>query len=208
VPGQTDRSSALLALLDYALDQELDAPDAMFLESLKAQVVERRAEQTGHNILIRYDKLLREQPGESCLFFGGLSHRLLAEERGAGVLIDNDDLHVIASLNPMTLPRKFFPTNVLLVTRDVVDNHADELAVVREKWNRAVRSVIEFDPSFFRWINPLVDRLMKDAISTLYQDSPHLAWPTGQNLFERMILEELIQVFHWNYNPPALSRKS
>lgn len=207
VPGQTDRCNALLALLDYALDDELEAADMAFLEEMRIQVKARSREQTGHHTLIEYDKRLKEHPLQPCLFFGGLSHRLFAEERGASALIDNDDLHVIASLNPAGLARKFFPTNVLLVSRDVVDNHADDLAAIREKWNRAVRSVIEFDSGFFRWINPLVDRTVTHAISTLYRDSPQLAWPEGQNLFERMILEELIQVFHWNYNPPQPARK-
>lgn len=208
VPGDTDRSASMIQLLKVALNSEMPLPDRQFLESLLSDVNAVPSSYTGYHAL--RDFLRESEARGSCfptetqqmdqiVFVGGLSTRVIAERAGAGVVIDNDDLHRIATLDPLRLSRIFFPTNLVLIRREAWDECSDTIDGIRIRWNAALQTMLDSESMFFQWANPKIDRLVMQAISALYpsDQSESVPWEEGQGIFERMTREQLMEFMHW-----------
>jgi hypothetical protein len=149
---------------------------------------------------VRFERVLQDPIGSStrhnAIFAGGMTHRLLSEDRGAAPLIDCDDLLSIASLNPSDYLDPLFPTNVLVISKSFLAQTEGQEMLKRlsDMWNGMVLQFRKLDPGILDWANGQVDEQMDRRISS---PNKEIIWPPNTQLFGRCLKEQVIEFVPW-----------
>jgi hypothetical protein len=77
-------------------------------------------------------------PKNGAIFVGTLTQRLVAEERGANILISPENLLWLAGLLPAETKKVLQPSNALLVNRKAYELHPEQFGAVFIRWNAGV----------------------------------------------------------------------
>lgn len=221
LPGQgSNRRAALIQLLRLAQESKFItpadhsklklSPGAKKLQAL-IDVLEKPAGQPRTGVQSFYEFAKAIDPGAQertrALFYAGVTHRIIAEsEFAAAPLIDSDDLLLICTLNPGCY-RAFFPTNVLVRSRNATDRVHLATRMLGEQWNKLVRCLRDKQVRVFEseeWahivqmLNTDVDRYMIEALEKYGDPSlTRVSWRPGKRLFEQLMERQMVEMLPW-----------
>jgi hypothetical protein len=121
-------------------------------------------------------------------------------------LIDSDDLLLISTLNSGCY-RVFFPTNVLVRSRNASDRVNIATKMLGDQWNKLVRSlrdklvrIIESEDwaHVVQTLNNDVDRYMIEALDKYGDPSlSRVSWRPGKRLFEQLMERQMVEMLPW-----------
>lgn len=198
--GNSDRQSVLLELVKLALAHEQQDANEQYLNQLHSKTTAISGTDT--EAFQQFRNALETESHEPAFFLGSLADRLNAEDLGAATLLNGDDLRMIAALDWPRLMKLFQPRNIVLVNSEAFDQGYDQIDAICRRWNKAVDRL--HSSTEFSWISPLVDAQLKaypHTLGTTENHDPHRD-TEREDLFERIVREELIQFEHWTLRVP------
>jgi hypothetical protein len=221
LPGQaSNRRTALIQLLRLAQESKFITPadhsklklSAAF-KKLQAliEVLEKPTARLRNGVHAFFEFAKAIDPGAQerarALFYAGVTHRIIAEsEFAAAPLIDSDDLLLISTLNPGCY-RTFFPTNVLVRSRNASDRVNLAARMLGDQWNKLVRCLrdrlvriaeSEEWAHIVQTLNNDVDRYMMEALSKYGDPSlSRASWRGGKRLFEQLLERQMVELLPW-----------
>src|ERR1043166_4461962 len=130
----------------------------------------------------------------SAFFLGGLAQRLAAEDQGASLLLDHDDLLSLAPSADSAFREMLSPTNHIWATNNFIDKDADSIKDLLYRWEVAVRWVSNRRRTF-KLIDAYIQEQLRYAQEAVEPESfKTRGWKPTADYFSLAIHRQLIEL--------------